>query len=119
MIESKSRPVKWPPRCSIRIYDGPPDDPVYVEERNDRLLDLFDAVMLHWGPDERIVYLGLYTDSKQWKIWDDKTLRHIERIIHDDMAFDRCAVQIERISGEGEPCDQEALWRLVINQSST
>ncbi len=61
---------------------------MYVEERNDWLLDLFDAVMLHWGPDERTVYLGVSTDSEQWKTWDDKTLQRIERIIHDDLAFD-------------------------------
>jgi hypothetical protein len=84
--------------------------------REDRDLDLFDALMLNWGPDERTVFVGLYTDSKQWAVWNDKTMRRIERLMREDLAFDGCAVEITRLSGEGQPCDQEALWRLRIDQ---
>ena len=73
--------------------------------------------MLHWEPNERTVFVGLQTLSKQWAAWDDKTLRRVERLIRSDLEFDGCEVEITRLTPEGEPCDQEARWKLVINQS--
>jgi hypothetical protein len=108
---------KWPPFCTILFYEETPEDSAPFEVRHDRDLDLFDAIMLHWGPDERTVFMGLYTDSKQWALWDDKTLRRIERLIRSDLEFDGCEVEIARFSEAGRPCEDEMQWKLVINQS--
>jgi hypothetical protein len=110
---------QWPPLCEFRFYDGPPDDhdPWWDGIRRDRNMDLFDALMLHWAGDERTVYVGLSTDSKQWKTWDDKTICKIEKLMRDDLLADGDSAEITRFSGEGGPCDQQIVWKVVVRLS--
>ena len=78
-------------------------------------MDLYDATMLHWPDDERTVYVGLWTDSKQWKVWDDTTIRKIEKLMREDLTADGDKAEITRFSGEGLTCDQQMVWKIVIN----
>ncbi|HZK99244.1 MAG TPA: hypothetical protein VFC47_05040 [Caulobacteraceae bacterium] len=77
-------------------------------------MDLFDALVLHWGGDERTIYIGLWTDSKQLKILNDKTLRKIERLMYDDLTADGDTAEIARYSGEDAACDQQVVWKVVV-----
>lgn len=101
----------WPPRSVLSFY-GRYDRPLFSTK--DRDTDLADALMLRWPHAQRTVIFGLSVGSSRWLEWDETTLDKVERRIRYDLAHDGYRVCIYRLFGEGNSCDTEARWKLII-----
>jgi hypothetical protein len=108
------RTGRWPPKARIYIYDENLD---VIDDSRDTRYDLHDNLMQAWPYDERIVYFGLETTSKNWPVWDEGSIECIESLIEFDLDFDGNDVVITRTTKEiGQPCTQEFIWKLEISQ---
>ena len=102
----------WPPRVRIYVYD---EDMCVIDESRDRKYDLNDNLFQVWGSSSRTVYLGIETESKNWPVWDEDSLKWIEARITWDLEFDGNEVDVSRhTQNVGRPCTEECIWRLNI-----
>ena len=100
----------WPPRTTLYIYD---EEMILIEQSRDRKYDLNDNLFQVWDSDSRTVYLGVETESKNWPVWDEDSLKWIEERIAWDLEFDGNEVDISRHTQKiGRPCTEEFIWRL-------
>ncbi len=104
----------WPPRSTLYIYD---EEMFLIEESRDRKYDLNDNLFQVWHSSSRTVYLGIETQSKNWPVWDEDSLKWIEERIAWDLGFDGNEVEISRYTQEiGRPCTEEFIWKLDIRE---
>ncbi|WP_321935294.1 hypothetical protein [Paraburkholderia sp. J8-2] len=111
----------WPPLSRLQFYTTWPH---IVRSTVDPFFDLSDALTGDIGfGDEKTVYMGLCTYSPDWSVWDNSTLKKVEKHIRYDLNFDGFDVAIERASpevieqGSGlfvQRCSDEFLWKLTI-----
>ena len=111
----------WPPLSRLQFYTTWPH---IVRTTEDPFFDLSDALGWNVGPgDEKTIYMGVRTYSRDWSVWDDATLKKIEKHIRYDLNFDGFDVAIKRVSPElidqrseltAQRCADEFLWRLTI-----
>lgn len=110
--DDSSNEYKWPPKCTLKLYDS---KGVIFLSSKDRLFELADNIMLRWPHNSRTVYLGMATESKKWDIWSDDNLIRIEQLIEYDICFDGYKVKITRESAiDCLHCIDEFRWKLVI-----
>jgi len=103
----------WPPRCRLAFYERRTK---LLFTDTDRSLDLNDALLLHWDPKHRTVYMGVSTKSPRWKRWNEQNLQKIEASIKYDITWDGDHVRITRLGTKGVPCSEEFLWKLQMRQ---
>ena len=102
----------WPPRPEFAFYNAQGE--FLFSERSPRL-DLSDTLMLHWPRHSRKVILGLKSRGMSWTTWTEPRLRHVEKVVKDDLNFDLYSVTISRLtSRRWQPCTREFRWALSI-----
>ena len=94
------------------VYD---EDMFLIDKSRNRKYDLNDNLFQVWGSSTRTVYLGIETDSKNWPVWDENSLKEIEERIIWDLEFDGNQVDVSRHTAQlGRPCTEEFIWKLII-----
>lgn len=100
----------WPPKTILYIYD---EEMILIEQSRNRKYDLNDNLFQVWDTNSRTVYIGIETESKNWPVWDENSLKWIEDRISWDLEFDGNEVDVSRHTQEiGRPCTEEFIWRL-------
>lgn len=102
---------RWPPNSTISMYNGRGR---LLWDSKDRDLDLSDSLMLSWRKVSRTVTMGLRTNSRRWRRWNEETISAIETRIRYDLNFDAYGVTIKRLSRRGAPASREFRWQLII-----
>ncbi len=103
---------KWPPQYRLNVYRASGRFRAFWDEKD---LDLADTLM--WSSSRRQVILGVTSKSKvpAWRLWNSRTVRKVEWLMHYDLNFDGYAVQMRRISRlDVLPCFREFRWALTI-----
>jgi len=94
----------------LYIYD---EEMILIEQSRNRKYDLNDNLFQVWDTNSRTVYIGIETESKNWPVWDENSLKWIEDRISWDLEFDGNEVDVSRHTQEiGRPCTEEFIWRL-------
>ena len=102
----------WPPRVRLYVYD---EEMCLVDESRDRKYDLNDNLFQAWDRSSRTVYLGVETESKNWPVWDEESLKWMEDRMVWDLEFDGNVVDVSRHTPQtGRPCTEEFIWKLDI-----
>jgi len=110
--DDSSNEYKWPPKCTLKLYDS---KGVIFLSSKDRLFDLADNIMLRWPHNSRTVYLGMATESKKWSIWNEGNIKKNEQLIDHDLSSDGYKVKITRESAvDTLQCTSEFRWKLAI-----
>lgn len=106
------RTDSWPARVRLYVYN---EDMCLIDESRYRKYDLNDNLFQAWDSSRRTVYLGIKTESKNWPIWDEDSLKYIEELIVFDLEFDGNKVDVSRHTQQvGRPCTEEFIWKLDI-----
>jgi hypothetical protein len=85
-----------------------------IDEARDLKYDLNDNLFQSWG--ERIVYLEVAVNSKNWLFWDIEELNWIEDRIKWDLKFDGNEFRLRRYTRKRHhPCTEGFVWRIHAN----
>ena len=103
----------YPPESKIRVCDVNAERDLALRFNGDKV-DFHDTIMATnsaFGAVFRIMWM---TDSSDWKIWDEASIARITEQLHYDFNFEGLEVEVECVSGNGEPCNEAASWELSI-----
>lgn len=104
--------TEWPPRLLLYVYD---ENMTVIDMSRNRRYDLNDNLFQTWNNCERTVHLGIQTKSTNWPVWNEDSLRWIERLIVLDLEFDGNSVEVSRVTpGVDRPCTQQFIWKVVM-----
>ena len=103
----------YPPESKIRVWDVNAERDLTLRFNGDKV-DFHDTIMATHPAYGAVFHISWMTDSSDWKIWDEASLARICEQLHHDFNFEGLEVEVECVSGSGEPCNEGSSWELSI-----
>ena len=103
----------YPTESRIRVWDVNAERDLVLRFNGDKV-DFHDTIMASDPAYGAVFHITWVTESPDWKIWDEAAIRKIDEQLQYDFAFDGYEVDVECVSGHGEPCSEGGSWELSI-----
>jgi hypothetical protein len=103
----------YPPESRIRVWDVDAERELVLRFNGEKV-DFYDTIMASDPAFGAVFHITWMTESTDWKIWDEAAILKIDEQLHYNFNFDGYEVEVECVSGYGEPCSEGGSWELSI-----